>query len=1056
MSLKVLYIISFITLSFSNIAWGNEPAVSLSKTNSSALNFISKAENAYSNGDFESSNAFYLEAADVYLKSGQMVDYVHCLNLVAQNQIDNADYAAAFNFLEKSLDHGNRLGKLHPINAETYNFLGYYYDETAQYNKAKDCYHKAAIIYLKAYGKSHENVAFTYNNLGCHYDIVSDFENALKYYNNARLIYSRIDGYDLEKAAILSNIGLIMVNKGNYELALESYNQALKVTSEIQGKNHPDLATLLNNISWVYHTKRDYAKALEYSYKTLTIFISNYGPLHPDVASSHNNLGWTYFANKDYKNAVDHYKKALSIFNKIFPAVHPDIAVCYNNLGTIYLEQGDFTAALQYFEKARTISLKLGENGQGNLAKHSSNIGSTYLKKGDYKRAYSYFNSSLMEWKLQFGDKHPLVAKTYRHLAELKEIQGDYSTANALVNSAIAANHLDKNIRFSGFNPDQVLSESEMLDALALKASVLLKLYEETGEIKHLYEGFNSVKVSTVLIDRMRSGFRIEDSKYSLAQAAHKIYQEGIEIAHELYKLSGNSFYKMEAFQLSEKSKSMILLESMREADARKVSNIPSQLQEKERSLHVELSFYEKTLVEEKLKGSKASPERLSSLRDNVFKYRALYEKLLSDLEKAYPHYYKNKNNIKTASIRDIQFDLLKENEALLEYVNGTKDVFIFIITREGAEFKKVTKSSAFDSELMVINKFFSSYSGAAFNTSYCNSAFQIYNILIAPVKAQIAGKKLIIIPGNGFGQIPFEALVTKNPASANSYKQVSYLINDHKITYGFSSTLLMDQTFRPKAETLKSCLAFAPKYNNPNVPVSSSTFSTLRDLPGAREELKNISELINGKYFSGKSATEANFKENASEYSVLHLAMHGFADAENPLNSRLVFNSKGSGTEDNILYAYELFSLNINARLAVLSACETGTGKRINGEGVLSMGRVFANLGCPAIVVSLWQASDLSSPILMKSFYSGLSKGLNKSEALHNAKINYLNSADDFSSNPFYWASFISIGDDSPVQLATQDKFSFTSIFITMLILLIMAFAFFYKRNFSLKIVKA
>ena len=178
-------------------------------------------------------------------------------------------------------------------------------------------------------------------------------------------------------------------------------------------------------------------------------------------------------------------------------------------------------------------------------------------------------------------------------------------------------------------------------------------------------------------------------------------------------------------------------------------------------------------------------------------------------------------------------------------------------------------------------------------------------------------------------------------------------------------------------------------------------------DLPGSRKEIRAIANIIDGNYFYGSQAIEANFKKNASEYNILHLALHGEVDNESPENSKLFFTKSKDTIEDDLLYSHELFALNILAELTVLSTCNTGDGKIAKGEGIMSLGTAFQYAGTKSLLLSSWEISDQTTPDLMKYFYTNLKKGMNKAKALQQAKLQYLHTAEITGTYPFYWGVF-------------------------------------------------
>jgi CHAT domain-containing protein len=192
---------------------------------------------------------------------------------------------------------------------------------------------------------------------------------------------------------------------------------------------------------------------------------------------------------------------------------------------------------------------------------------------------------------------------------------------------------------------------------------------------------------------------------------------------------------------------------------------------------------------------------------------------------------------------------------------------------------------------------------------------------------------------------------------------------------------------------------------------------SSLLTLPGVREEVRRISRIMESQVYADENANESNFRTYADRYRILHLAMHTLIDDENPMFSRLAFSYPPADTsQDNFLHTYEIYNMKFNASLAVLSSCSSGYGTMQEGEGIQSLARAFAFAGCPSILMTLWEVADLSTVYMMEKFYNHL-KGHNpKPVALRKAKLNYLQDADELKANPFFWSSYVIIGDSSPV----------------------------------------
>lgn len=157
---------------------------------------------------------------------------------------------------------------------------------------------------------------------------------------------------------------------------------------------------------------------------------------------------------------------------------------------------------------------------------------------------------------------------------------------------------------------------------------------------------------------------------------------------------------------------------------------------------------------------------------------------------------------------------------------------------------------------------------------------------------------------------------------------------------------------------------------------ISSEDDSTLQVLRGsliklqwAENEVSGISDIIAGNTYYNKNATEETFKKQAPKAGIIHLATHAIVDDENPMYSKLALAPDTTTQEDGFLNTYELYNMQLDANMVVLSACNTGYGKLIRGEGIMSLARGFIYAGCPSIVMSLWPVDDQSTSTIMKDF---------------------------------------------------------------------------------------
>ncbi len=314
----------------------------------------------------------------------------------------------------------------------------------------------------------------------------------------------------------------------------------------------------------------------------------------------------------------------------------------------------------------------------------------------------------------------------------------------------------------------------------------------------------------------------------------------------------------------------------------------------------------------------------------------------------------------------------------------------------------------------------------------YTQSAYWFYHHLLAPAltsKEDI--EHLIIIPDGELGHLPFEAFLSEPVEEEILYQDLPYLLKKYRISYNYSANLWKENLTSPPNKNNGKILAIAAQYNikgdslrsrSNRAPHLLNLRDALNDLPAAKEEVMALSQKFIGEFWQKEQSNERNFKEKAGEFGIIHLAMHGLLNQRAPILSSLAFTENGDSSEDNFLEAWEISHLRLNAQLVVLSACETGYGRFQQGEGVMSLARSFMYAGVPSLVVSLWQVNDVSTSRIMQLFYQNLSKGIDKAEALRQAKLKYIAShTTSIQAHPAFWAAFVQIGDSRPINVATK-----------------------------------
>ena len=282
------------------------------------------------------------------------------------------------------------------------------------YDIALEYYEKSLAIRLKTLGGEHPDVANSYNNIGFIWDDKDEYDKALEYYEKSLAIRLKtLGGEHPDVATSYNNIGGIWKNKDEYDKALEYFEKCLAIWLKTLGGEHPDVAISYNNIGGIWKNKDEYDKALEYYEKCLAIRLKTLGGEHPDVATSYNNIGFIWNSKDEYDKALEYYEKSLAIRLKTLGGEHPDVATSYNNIGGIWNSKDESDKALEYYEKCLAIYLKTLVGDHSWVATSYNNIGTTWYYKGEYDKALEYYEKSLSIYIKTLGEEHPDVVTMY-------------------------------------------------------------------------------------------------------------------------------------------------------------------------------------------------------------------------------------------------------------------------------------------------------------------------------------------------------------------------------------------------------------------------------------------------------------------------------------------------------------------------------------------------------------------------------------------------------------------------------------------------------------------
>ena len=379
--------------------------------------------------------------------------------------------------------------------------------------------------------------------------------------------------------------------------------------------------------------------------------------------------------------------------------------------------------------------------------------------------------------------------------------------------------------------------------------------------------------------------------------------------------------------------------------------------------------------------------------------------------------------NTQLVSLDEAEMLCPDRNTVILEYMVGDSSSCLWEITRSGHKLFKLPGRKVLQDQIESIRFALLKPDNSNYDF-FTKGGHSLYQVLLQPCEPYFTKKsRLIIIPDGILNYLPFEVLLTDNKGIGPdpSYGNLPFLVKKYPVSYAQSASvlksLLQEQKKNAKTDTdYKKLIAFGdPVYENEN-DTSAAKVNRYNRLEYSGKEIENISTFFRKgdvEIYLRNNATEKNVKREVElkKFNYIHFATHGFIDEAKPDFSSLVLTKEPNSEEDGFLQAKEIFNLNLNADLVVLSACQTGLGKLIRGEGMVGLTRAFMYAGTPAVMVSLWSVADVSTATLMEEFYRNLvKKKLSKTEALRNAQLSML--GNEKFAHPFYWAPFVLIGD--------------------------------------------
>ena len=915
------------------------------------------------------------------------------------------------------------------LEATTLHSIGLIYSNLGENQKALEYYKQALPISRALEDKNGE--ASILNNIGIVYADLGENQKALQYYNQALRLRRAVKDRGGE-ATTLTNIGGIYADIGEKHKALQFYNQALPLTRAVKDRGVE--AATLNNIGLIYSDLGENQKALQ--------FYNQAKPLYRVVGDRNgeatilNNIGKVYSDLEENLKALEDYNQALSLFRAVENKGAE--ASTLNNIGGIYLDLGKNQKALQYYNQALPLRRAVGDRGGEAITLNS--IGEFYSEIGESNKALQNFKQAL---------------------SLFRAVEHKGGEAIILNNIGVVYWRLRENQKALQYY-NEALPISRAVGDRSGEANTLWSLAKLERKQGNLQASLNRIKSAIAIIEDLRGTYTNQDLKTTYFATVQDYYKLYIDLLMEQHKKNPSKGYDSIALHISERSRARGLIELLAQANATLSKNVNPKFIAEEKELQLKRQAQEKNLV--KLINQKQPPKDTIKQTETEIQNIINQQKQLKAKIRAQNPERDKITNPEPLKLSEIQQQLDKDT-VLLQYSLGEERSYLWLVTPNSLnsyelpkdeEIEKVAKE--FHSELatnnlpidsaqklskMILAPVQDKLAGKRLVIVADGVLQQIpFAALADPnnsknstsIKTSNECRDVTCNVSRG-GLIP-EPIPDKPGVKNTNYQPL--MLNHEIVNLPSASTIAIQREKIAKRNIAPKKIAILadPVYssNDERITGKSTSYDLNIDielerlalkrsakslnrngwipLPNTKIEAQEILKLVSDESSVSAFSFDANYNwatnKNLNQFQILHFATHGFVNPEQPELSGIVLSLLNKDGEQipGYLRLADLFEQDYPAELIVLSACQTGLGKNVSGEGIVGLTRGLMYAGASRVALSLWNVSDEGTSVLMQEFYKQmLQENKNPTQALRAAQRKLWANPDW--RNPYYWAAF-------------------------------------------------
>lgn len=932
------------------------------------------------------------------------------------------DYAGqtgkAYEVLQGAIEPVSRITEPQSTDAASVQYsLGHYKGKIGDYPLAKKHYFNSMALLKKSKKEDYVFYNQLYTSLGGIYWHQTKLDSAQYYFKKALEALKKSDSTNLKNklfrpALIKLNLAVILNAMGKNQEAVSISYQAIEELQEFienttdefyvkQAKSF--IFTLLDNLASYHNSMGEYKRSeeiIEYSYAQKQ---KQHGEGDIEIIISHIILAQAKTVNRNFEDAATHADRALELYKNNKDGDTFWQAAALSTRASIYERTGNMEMAGQLYEEATKVYKSSSGNEYSTgfldhfilLSKFYASIHEDQKAIATAKESYDYTHKGTLKNTLQ----------EFNHLQNLVEIYF------AVKNYEKAIEYSDLAIRFNLMAERSTMSSSDSILVQYRKPFAILrntesKYYLSKNRTPELLKQYlKEIDQAISIVNKRKKVVTTHEDVTLLISSNEELFNFAKKLRLELYESTKDEAYLDKVISLHESAIYSRIRSRLNLRENVAFKNVPKEVLEKETKLKNSLT----TTLENTEEGIGAYI--LASEE---------WEAFVKALQKDYPEYYKMRYETLEEPIKDLQ-ERIPKSTTVVRYLFIEDELYAFVVSHSEKKLILLDFASVADHIKQVSVVDFSVEKKSPL-------LFELYTALWKPLEESIKTKKIVIIPDRDLFNLSFEMLTPKPLKDFKDFSTNSLLAN-YDISYNFSLLLYKDK--RKVINYSKNYVGFVPGFSKEmkqeyqvglrECVNTDNMYLSLLPQPFSEKLVKEYAKIFDGNYFMNENASKPLFINNAREHKIIHIGTHAESNNISPELSRLVFAKKIGSNEaydENSLYAYEIYDIDLSSNLAILTACETGKPTYQAGEGAISLAHAFNYAGSESILTSMWNIDEVSSTQIVGYFYDFLAKGLPKDEALKNAKLQYLSTAEGRAAAPQYWAGLVLVGDTAPIHL--------------------------------------